>query len=225
MLTRNLHSITRHLYLWACRRLYNEFAWSYDMVSWAVSAGHWGAWRRAVLDPLPFGRVLEVGFGTGELLIELERRGRQVYGLELSPAMQHITTRKLQARGLAARIVRTRGKAQALPFPDGYFDAVVATFPAEYIFDPVSTCEFARVLRPAGDGDNGSPGRLVIGGVAVWFENPRLARLAPILYGAPPQGFLRRWQETLAGAGLRPQIISPSCDGARVLTIIADRVS
>ena len=28
------------LYLWACHRLYNEFAWAYDWVSWLVSLGH-----------------------------------------------------------------------------------------------------------------------------------------------------------------------------------------
>ena len=42
-----LNRIAR-LYLWACHRLYNEFAWTYDSVSWLVSLGHWWGWRKEV---------------------------------------------------------------------------------------------------------------------------------------------------------------------------------
>ncbi|HEX2993689.1 MAG TPA: class I SAM-dependent methyltransferase, partial [Anaerolineales bacterium] len=44
----------------------------------------------------------------------------------------------------------TRGLAQHLPFPDETFDTVVATFPAEYIFDPETLIETRRVLVPGG---------------------------------------------------------------------------
>src|SRR5512142_496063 len=88
------------LYAWACRRLYNEFAWSYDAVSWLVSAGHWSAWRRLALEYATGGPVLEVGFGTGELLSELARRRLPAWGVDPSPAMQRITAGKLRRRGL-----------------------------------------------------------------------------------------------------------------------------
>jgi ubiquinone/menaquinone biosynthesis C-methylase UbiE len=44
----------------------------------------------------------------------------------------------------------TRGVAQHLPFPSEAFNTVVATFPAEYIFDPVTLTEAWRVLAPGG---------------------------------------------------------------------------
>ena len=44
-------SIVGTAYLWLCRRLYHELAWSYDIVADLVSAGQWDAWRRSVLGP------------------------------------------------------------------------------------------------------------------------------------------------------------------------------
>jgi ubiquinone/menaquinone biosynthesis C-methylase UbiE len=87
------------LYLWATHRLYNEFAPLYDLASWLVSAGRWGEWRRIALDYVVGPRVLEVGFGTGELLAELAQRRVTVSGLELSRAMQKVTARKLRRVG------------------------------------------------------------------------------------------------------------------------------
>ncbi|HRI55605.1 MAG TPA: hypothetical protein PK170_00745 [Anaerolineae bacterium] len=38
------------LYFWATHRLYNEFAWSYDLAAWLVSARRWDRWRRMALE-------------------------------------------------------------------------------------------------------------------------------------------------------------------------------
>ena len=98
--------ITR-LYLWACQRLYYEFAWSYDLVSWLVSAGRWDTWRCAALAYLRVEgstqqdmdyRVLEIGFGTGELLVTMAQHGFTIYGLELSHVMQRVTQGKITRR-------------------------------------------------------------------------------------------------------------------------------
>jgi ubiquinone/menaquinone biosynthesis C-methylase UbiE len=48
------------------------------------------------------------------------------------------------------KIRLTRGIAQHLPFPTGCFDSVVATFPADYIFDSVTLEEAGRVLSAGG---------------------------------------------------------------------------
>jgi SAM-dependent methyltransferase len=47
-----------------------------------------------------------------------------------------------------ARLIR--GLAQHLPFPGACFDTVVATFPADYIFNPVTLEEADRALVPGG---------------------------------------------------------------------------
>jgi ubiquinone/menaquinone biosynthesis C-methylase UbiE len=210
------------LYLWACHRLYNEFAWSYDAASWLVSAGHWAEWRRLALDYVDGSQVLEIGFGTGELLVEMARRGLTVYGLELSPAMQRITAGKLLRQRSGAP--RVRGLAQRLPFADGSFDSLVSTFPAEYIGDPASLRECARVLRgPAPDGRSG--GRLVVVGLSVIVKNPWLRRLAPVFYGAPDEGHFHRWTAAMLQAGLRAQVLNHDAGGVTLPILVAEKMT
>ncbi len=133
------------------RLLYNELAWTYDLVSRSVSLGRWRSWQRAAIPHLQVaseGLVLELAHGTGDLLIDLAHEGLQAVGLDLSRHMGRIARRKLQRQGLEARLVR--GNAFRLPFPRNYFDAVVSTFPTEFAIRPSTLNEVHRVLKPAG---------------------------------------------------------------------------
>jgi ubiquinone/menaquinone biosynthesis C-methylase UbiE len=132
----------------AFRLLYNELAWTYDLVSWSVSVGQWRSWQRAALPYLTAGPVLEMAHGTGNFLLDLQAGGRAPVGLDLSPAMGRIARRKLRARGAAAPLVQ--GRVQALPFAGGAFGSLAATFPTEFIVDPAAIAEFQRVLVPGG---------------------------------------------------------------------------
>ena len=132
----------------AFRRFYNEFAWTYDLVSRIVSRGKWHDWQRAALPELRGNRVLEVAFGTGNLLWDMTVEGYQCVGVDLSPYMARITARKFHRRGGEARICQAR--SQELPFPDVAFDSLVATFPDYFILDPLAQEEMARVLVTGG---------------------------------------------------------------------------
>lgn len=164
----------RRLYLWAYDRLYRELAWSYDLVSWLVSLGHWDGWRRAALRFVRGKRVLEVGFGTGELLPLLAVKAERAMGLEPSAAMHRITSHKLRRKHL--RLPLIQGYAQQIPLADGSLDAIVATFPAGYILDPAAHREFARVLRPGG--------RLIVVDVQLNSDNPLFRLLFQLIF--PP---------------------------------------
>jgi ubiquinone/menaquinone biosynthesis C-methylase UbiE len=221
----------RYLYLWACERLYHELAGGYDLISRIVSAGAWPAWRRSILPHIRGSRLLEIGFGTGELLAELDAAGesgpvpaglgeepaavrgqRSVFGLELSPEMQAVTARRLARGGLS--VPRVMAPAQAMPFASGAFDTVVATFPAPYILEPATLSECARVLRPGG--------RLIIAGLWVRLRDERLRRVLPLFYADPPAAYLEQMVRRVEDAGFRASWQYELADWAEVPVLIAE---
>ncbi len=127
--------------------LYHQLAPVYDAMSWIVSGGRWSEWRRTALAYLPPGRVLEVGAGTGHLLLDLLDSGRDAYGLDGSPEMLRIARRRLSSHGYEGRLVP--GDARRLPFGDSTFDGLVLTFPAPFL-DARFWSHASRVLRPGG---------------------------------------------------------------------------
>lgn len=128
--------------------LYHRLAWIYDAVAWSVSLGQWQAWVRAALPHLAGENILEIGHGPGHLLTDLAERGFRPVGLDASPQMTRLAGRRLRRAGFALTLVQ--GYAQALPFPDGTFDTVVATFPTAFILDAAVLAETARVSGPQG---------------------------------------------------------------------------
>lgn len=131
------------------RLLYHPFAFTYDVVAWAVSFGRWKDWVFSIVPFLEGNRILELGHGPGHLQRLLLDRGLFAVAIDESQQMGRIAKRRL---GESSNL--TRGLAQSLPYPDETFDCVVATFPSEYIFDPRTLSEVGRVLR--------SRGRLVV---------------------------------------------------------------
>ena len=146
------------------RLLYYEAAWSYDLVSWLVSLGEWRRWQLAAL-PFVVGReVLEIGHGPGHMLLALQNARFEVVGLDLSPYMGR------QARKRTQRTIPLlRGRVQNLPLETAVFDTVLATFPTDYIVDPETLAEVARVLRENGRFVIVPEGHLTGGGVVNRF--------------------------------------------------------
>ena len=131
------------------RLLYNELAFTYDLVSWIVSMGTWRCWTRAALKHLPGeSPVLELAHGTGNLQIDLHEAGYQALGYDLSPMMGRIAGGKLRRRALPDRLAQ--GLAQQLPFAAASLGAVVSTFPTDFIAAPETIREVYRVLKPGG---------------------------------------------------------------------------
>lgn len=199
-------------YGWATHRLYDELAWAYDPVSAFVSAGRWDHWRRLALDSVAGPRVLELGFGTGELLLEMAGRGLDVCGLEVSAAMQRVTARKVAQR--RHPVSRLRGRTQALPFVDATFDTVIATFPAGYILEAATLQEVCRVLRPAG-------GRLVVAALSV--ELPLSWRFPLSWVPSSWDRLYAVFEQRAVAAGLMPAVTWHNDPPARVPLIVATR--
>jgi ubiquinone/menaquinone biosynthesis C-methylase UbiE len=162
--------------------LYNQLAWTYDLVSWTVSAGQWPTWQRSTLRFLPGRPVLEVAHGTGNLLLDLVSLGLQPIGLDLSPSMSRIASSKLKRRldSQELPVPLVRGSAEALPFAANSLSTVVSTFPTEFIVQANVIAEFHRVLRP-GRSDHRACHRRSLGSLAVQgdrSERDRLVRSA-----------------------------------------------
>jgi SAM-dependent methyltransferase len=104
-------------------------------------------------DLRPGQRVLDLGIGTGavaERAAPLVRPGGEVLGVDISPAMLDQARARLAASGLGDVVLR-EGRAEALPAPDGHFDAVLASLSLMYAIDRSAAArEIARVLRPGG---------------------------------------------------------------------------
>ena len=144
------------------RLLYHQFAFTYDLVAATVSMGRWKEWVLSVLPFIQGNRILEIGHGPGHLQRALLERNLHAFGIDESPQMGHLAkhnlTRFLRSKAAAPQIRHTdyaqtrltRGISQELPFPPESFDTLVATFPAEYIFDPKTLVEAQRVLTSSG---------------------------------------------------------------------------
>jgi SAM-dependent methyltransferase len=90
-------------------------------------------------------RVLDVGCGTGRLADALARRGARVWGVDASPEML------AEARASAGpRVGFKLGRAEALPFKDGWFERAVLRLAVHLVDRAAALPELARVLCPGG---------------------------------------------------------------------------
>ncbi|HUV90399.1 MAG TPA: methyltransferase domain-containing protein [Anaerolineae bacterium] len=133
--------------LW--NRVYDRLAWLYDAVDWFTGNTTHRLRRRALPYLPPAGsRVLEVGFGSGRLHLELAAQ-YEMAGLDRAPGMVRLTRRRLAARSLKSGLCI--GSVVALPWRNETFDAVLSTF-AFSAFPDAETAldEMVRVTRPGG---------------------------------------------------------------------------
>lgn len=136
------------------RVMFDRIARRYDLMNKIISLGLDGRWReRAIerLSPVSGGRYLDVGAGTGDLLLQIVKRAPEATGIGIDPsaAMLAVGRDKIRARGLEERIHLRTGDAMDLPFDDDTFDGVILGFAIRNVEDrQKALCEFKRVLKP-----------------------------------------------------------------------------
>ena len=137
------------------RQLFDPIAHNYEGPARAFSLFQYDRWRRFLVSRLDLSEssaVLDVSTGTGLVAMDIARAsGCSVVGLDLSDRMLKQGRRNLETSRLGATVSLVRGTAEALPFPDDRFDAVVFTFLLRYVEDRQAVLEeMARVLKPGG---------------------------------------------------------------------------
>jgi ubiquinone/menaquinone biosynthesis C-methylase UbiE len=197
--------------------LYNQFAWSYDLVAWFVSVGQWKGWVATAVPFLSGGRVLELGHGPGHLQLMGAEAGKSIVGLDLSIQMGKICRRRMEKHQVDPRLVR--GDGIALPFESLSFETIVATFPAEYIVFPQTLTQIFRCLTP--------DGTFVLLPLA-WVTGPGLfhkftawlfritGQSIPLDHPALDQGFNR-----IKNAGFAVETMTVPKKNSRVLIVLA----
>jgi SAM-dependent methyltransferase len=99
-------------------------------------------------------RVLDVGCGSGAVTRDVARlvgpTGR-VVGLDASPGLLAVAAELIERDGVAGSVELRVGQAQALPFPDGAFDMVLAVTTLAHLPQAEQAIpELVRVARPGG---------------------------------------------------------------------------
>lgn len=135
---------------------------------WSAAADDWSTYWAESARPVwpallsgaavsPGARVLDIGCGSGQLLAYLAAEGFVASGAD--PASRMVELAREHAPGADVRL----GGFEALPFPEGAFDAVIAVNSLQFSHDPIAALRGAsRLLAPGG-----------AIGIASWAETSR----------------------------------------------------
>jgi demethylmenaquinone methyltransferase/2-methoxy-6-polyprenyl-1,4-benzoquinol methylase len=115
-------------------RMFTAVPPRYDLVNRVITWGMDERWRRQAaqecLSSNPR-RVLDVGCGTGDLIVNIARIAQddaELVGLDFSLPMLEIAAKKAMRFSPERKITFILGDVASLPFPDGYFDCVGISF-------------------------------------------------------------------------------------------------
>lgn len=130
-------------------------------------------------DPQPAERLLDAATGTGAVAILAAKRGADVVGMDLSPALIDTARERAAEEGVSVRF--EVGDAEDMSYESARFDKVTSTVGVMFTPDhPAVAGELTRVIRPGG--------RLVL---ACWTPEGGLGQMFGMMrpfMPPPPEG-------------------------------------
>ncbi|WP_367671354.1 bifunctional demethylmenaquinone methyltransferase/2-methoxy-6-polyprenyl-1,4-benzoquinol methylase UbiE [Serratia symbiotica] len=152
--------------------VFHSVAAKYDVMNDLMSFGIHRIWKRFTIDCSGVRRgqrVLDLAGGTGDLAAKFSGMvGEQglVVLADINDSMLKVGRDKLRDRGIVGNISYVQANAEALPFPDNYFDCITIAFGLRNVTEKDKALRsMFRVLKPGG--------RLLV----LEFSKPRLAPL------------------------------------------------
>ncbi|AMG99674.1 bifunctional demethylmenaquinone methyltransferase/2-methoxy-6-polyprenyl-1,4-benzoquinol methylase UbiE [Serratia liquefaciens] len=153
--------------------VFHSVAAKYDVMNDLMSFGIHRIWKRFTIDCSGVRRgqrVLDLAGGTGDLAAKFSRmvgeQGKVVLA-DINDSMLKMGREKLRDRGIVGNVSYVQANAEALPFPDNYFDCITISFGLRNVTDKDKALRsMFRVLKPGG--------RLLV----LEFSKPLLAPLS-----------------------------------------------
>ncbi|SUB81016.1 Ubiquinone/menaquinone biosynthesis methyltransferase ubiE [Pragia fontium] len=137
--------------------VFHSVASKYDLMNDLMSFGIHRIWKRFTIDCSAVRegqKVLDLAGGTGDLTAKFSRlvgeKGEVVLA-DINDSMLKMGRSKLRDMGIVGNVNYVQANAEALPFPDDYFDCITISFGLRNVTDKDKALRsMFRVLKPGG---------------------------------------------------------------------------
>ncbi|QYJ78517.1 bifunctional demethylmenaquinone methyltransferase/2-methoxy-6-polyprenyl-1,4-benzoquinol methylase UbiE [Shewanella acanthi] len=137
--------------------VFHSVAAKYDIMNDVMSFGIHRYWKRYTIEvsgARPGMKVLDLAGGTGDLTAKFSHlvgdKGEVVLA-DINDSMLKVGRTKLRDRGIVNNVNYVQANAEALPFPDNYFDIITIAFGLRNVTDKDAALRsMQRVLKPGG---------------------------------------------------------------------------
>lgn len=137
--------------------VFHSVASKYDLMNDLMSFGIHRVWKRFTIDCSAVRegqKVLDLAGGTGDLTAKFSRmvgeKGSVVLA-DISDSMLKMGREKLRNMGIVGNVNYVQANAEALPFPDDYFDCITISFGLRNVTEKDKALRsMFRVLKPGG---------------------------------------------------------------------------
>lgn len=137
--------------------VFHSVAAQYDLMNDLASMGIHRVWKNITIEKSGVKkgqRVLDLAGGTGDLTAKFSRcvgDEGQVILADINESMLKVGRDKLRDKGILGNVDYVQVNAEALPFPDNYFDCITIAFGLRNVTDKDKALEsMFRVLKPGG---------------------------------------------------------------------------